>query len=126
LFRINRIEKHGITATPVCAHAKLLDPSNPSKYGVVEIWKAIKLASPMAVPSKCLLNHVSKLIERRYNLTPNIDLIRQYSLLILKMKVNLRGIEVLICAIGEKGKKCKVQRSFLCISRRQPVLQYGI
>lgn len=31
-------EKHGITATTVCAHAKLLDPSNPSKYGVNEIW----------------------------------------------------------------------------------------
>jgi len=43
-------EKHGITATTVCAHAKLLDPSNPSKYGVNEIWKAIKLASQMGVP----------------------------------------------------------------------------
>ncbi len=43
-------EKHGITATTVCAHAKLLDPSNPSKYGVNEIWKAVKLASQMEVP----------------------------------------------------------------------------
>ena len=37
-------EKHGITATTVCAHAKLLDPSNPSKYGVNEIWKRMREA----------------------------------------------------------------------------------
>ena len=43
-------EKFGLTATTVCAHAKLLDPSKPSKYGVNEIWKAVKLAAHMGVP----------------------------------------------------------------------------
>jgi inosose dehydratase len=44
-------EKHGITPSTVCAHAKLLNPSNPSKYGVNEIWRAVKLAAQMRVPN---------------------------------------------------------------------------
>ncbi len=43
-------EKFGLTATTVCAHAKLLDPTKPSIYGTNEIWKAVKMASHMDIP----------------------------------------------------------------------------
>ncbi len=35
---------HGLTLTSVCAHANLLDPSNPDRYQTPQIIKAIKLA----------------------------------------------------------------------------------
>lgn len=35
---------HGLTLTSVCAHANLLDPASPDRYGTTEIIKAIKLA----------------------------------------------------------------------------------
>lgn len=35
---------HGITLTSVCAHANLLDPTSPDRYGTMEIIKAVRLA----------------------------------------------------------------------------------
>lgn len=43
-------DKHGLTVTTVCAHATLLDPVSPSRFGTHEISKAIKLAAGMGVP----------------------------------------------------------------------------
>ncbi len=42
-------DQHGLTATTVCAHATLLDPVSPSRFGTHEISKAIMLASGMGV-----------------------------------------------------------------------------
>jgi inosose dehydratase len=42
-------DKHGLTATTVCAHGSLLDPVSPSRYGTHEIAKAIMLAQGMGV-----------------------------------------------------------------------------
>jgi inosose dehydratase len=42
-------KRHGITLTSVCAHANLLDPTGPSRYGTCQIVKAIKLASLLGV-----------------------------------------------------------------------------
>lgn len=41
--------KHGLTATSVCAHANLLDPSSPARYATEEICKAVRLAAGMGV-----------------------------------------------------------------------------
>jgi len=41
--------KYGIALTSVCAHANLLDPASPSRYGTAQIIKAIKLASFLGV-----------------------------------------------------------------------------
>ena len=41
--------KYGLTISTVCAHAALLDPSSPSRYGNTEITKAIKMAHAMGV-----------------------------------------------------------------------------
>lgn len=43
-------DAHGLTATTVCAHATLLDPVSPSRFGTHEINKAIMLAAGMGVP----------------------------------------------------------------------------
>lgn len=43
-------DKHGLTPTTVCAHATLLDPVSPSRFGTHEINKAIMLAAGMGVP----------------------------------------------------------------------------
>jgi inosose dehydratase len=42
-------EKYGLTPTSVCAHANLLDPSSPARYGTEEICKAVRLAAGMGV-----------------------------------------------------------------------------
>jgi inosose dehydratase len=42
-------EKHGLTATSVCAHSNLLDPSAPARYSTSEMMKAVQLASGMGV-----------------------------------------------------------------------------
>jgi inosose dehydratase len=42
-------EASGITLTSVCAHANLLDPTAPARYGTVEIIKAIRLAHLLGV-----------------------------------------------------------------------------
>ncbi len=46
---LHLFEKHGLTITSVCAHANLLDPSAPSRYGTSEILKAVRLAAGMSV-----------------------------------------------------------------------------
>lgn len=38
-----------LTLTSVCAHANLLDPTNPARYGTAQIIKAIKLAHFLGV-----------------------------------------------------------------------------
>ncbi len=42
-------DKHGLTVTSVCAHATLLDPVSPARFGTSEIMKAIRLAAGMGV-----------------------------------------------------------------------------
>ncbi|WP_018970393.1 sugar phosphate isomerase/epimerase family protein [Rubritalea marina] len=42
-------EDAGITLTSVCAHANLLDPTSPDRYGTVEIIKAIRLAHHLGI-----------------------------------------------------------------------------
>ncbi|MCS7038538.1 MAG: sugar phosphate isomerase/epimerase [Anaerolineae bacterium] len=42
-------ERHGLTITSVCAHATLLDPVSPARFGTTEILKAIRLAAGMGV-----------------------------------------------------------------------------
>lgn len=39
----------GITLTSVCAHANLLDPTSPDRYGTYEIIKAIRLAHLLGI-----------------------------------------------------------------------------
>jgi len=49
-FEVRRLfEKYGITPSTVCAHAALLEPSNPARYGTAEIMKAIKFAAAIGV-----------------------------------------------------------------------------
>lgn len=40
---------HGLTITSVCAHANLLDPPAPFRYGVNELMKAVYLANAIGV-----------------------------------------------------------------------------
>lgn len=42
-------QEFGITLTSVCAHANLLDPTSPSRYGTSQIIKAIKLAHLLGI-----------------------------------------------------------------------------
>jgi inosose dehydratase len=42
-------EAHGLTLTSVCAHANLLDPASPDRYGTAEVIKAVKLAHFLGV-----------------------------------------------------------------------------
>jgi inosose dehydratase len=49
-FEVKRLfEKYGITPTTVCAHAGLLEPSNPGTYGTSEIMKAVKFAAAIGI-----------------------------------------------------------------------------
>ncbi len=49
-FEVKRLfEKYDMTPATVCAHAMLLEPSNPGKYGTAEIMKAIKFAAAIGV-----------------------------------------------------------------------------
>jgi inosose dehydratase len=49
-FEVKRLfEKHGIKPSTVCAHAGLLEPSNPAVYGTSEIMKAVKFAAAIGV-----------------------------------------------------------------------------
>ncbi len=49
-FEIKRLfEKYDIVPATVCAHAMLLEPSNPGTYGTAEIMKAIKLAAAIGI-----------------------------------------------------------------------------
>ena len=49
-FDVKRLfDKYGMKISTVCAHANLLDPSKPSRYGTSEIMKAIKMAAAIGV-----------------------------------------------------------------------------
>ncbi len=49
-FEVRRLfEKHGITPSAVCAHAMLLEPSNPGLYGTAEIMKAVRFAAAIGI-----------------------------------------------------------------------------
>lgn len=42
-------EKHGLTITSWCAHANLLDPTAPWRYGTAQIVKAVRAAASIGV-----------------------------------------------------------------------------
>lgn len=46
---VRMFKKHRLEPTSVCAHARLLDPSSPGRYGNAEIMKAVKMASLMGL-----------------------------------------------------------------------------
>ncbi len=46
---LNMVADFNLTLTSVCAHANLLDPASPARYGTMEIIKAIKLAHFLGV-----------------------------------------------------------------------------
>jgi len=49
-FDLKRLfESRGITITSVCAHANLLDPSAPWRYGTSQIIKAVRMAASIGV-----------------------------------------------------------------------------
>ena len=49
-FEVKRLfEKYGITPSTICAHAGLLEPSNPGIYGTSEIMKAVKFAAAIGI-----------------------------------------------------------------------------
>jgi inosose dehydratase len=43
------VAEFGLSLTSVCAHANLLDPASPSRYGTAEIIKAIRLAHLLGI-----------------------------------------------------------------------------
>ena len=43
------VERHAITLSAVCAHANLLDPTSPDRYGTAQIIKAIRLAHDLGI-----------------------------------------------------------------------------
>jgi inosose dehydratase len=49
-FDLKRLfESRGVTITSVCAHATLLDPTAPWRYGTAQIVKAIRMAAAIGV-----------------------------------------------------------------------------
>ena len=49
-FEVKRMfARHGITPSTVCAHAGLLESSNPGIYGTAEIMKAVQFAAAIGV-----------------------------------------------------------------------------
>lgn len=49
-FDLKRMfEAHGLTITSYCAHANLLDPSAPWRYGTAQIIKAVRAAAAIGV-----------------------------------------------------------------------------
>lgn len=44
-----QFEAHGLTITSYCAHANLLDPAAPSRYGTAQIIKAVRSAAAIGV-----------------------------------------------------------------------------
>ncbi len=49
-FDLKRMfEQHGLTITSFCAHANLLDPAAPWRYGTAQIIKAVRTAAAMGV-----------------------------------------------------------------------------
>lgn len=50
-IKVKRLfEKYGLSIPTFCAHASLLDPSSPARYGTNEIMKAVKMAALMEIP----------------------------------------------------------------------------
>lgn len=54
---VRMFKKHGLEPTSVCAHARLLDPSSPGRYGNAEIMKAVKMASLMGLEHVITTEH---------------------------------------------------------------------
>jgi inosose dehydratase len=49
-FTVKRLfEKHGVHISTICAHAPLLEPSSPARFGSTEIMKAIKFAAALGI-----------------------------------------------------------------------------
>jgi inosose dehydratase len=49
-FDVKRLfEKYGIAPSTVCAHAGLLEPSNPGVFGTSEVMKAVKFAAAIGI-----------------------------------------------------------------------------
>jgi inosose dehydratase len=49
-FEVKRLfDKYGITPATVCAHAGLLEPSNPGVYGNAEIMRAVRFAAAIGI-----------------------------------------------------------------------------
>ncbi len=49
-FEVKRLfAKYGIRPSTVCAHAALLEPSSPAKYGTAEIMKAVRFAAAIGI-----------------------------------------------------------------------------
>lgn len=49
-FEVKRLfDRYGIEPSTVCAHAMLLEPSNPGVYGTAEIMKAIQFAAAIGI-----------------------------------------------------------------------------
>ena len=49
-FDVKRLfDKYGMKISTVCAHANLLDPSTPSRYGTKEIMRAVQFAAAIGV-----------------------------------------------------------------------------
>ena len=49
-FDVKRLfDKYGIKISTVCAHANLLDPTIPSRYGTSELMKAVQFAAAIGV-----------------------------------------------------------------------------
>jgi inosose dehydratase len=46
---LDMVKEFGLTLTSVCAHANLLDPASPARYGTAQVIKAIKLAHFLGV-----------------------------------------------------------------------------
>ena len=44
-----KFEAHGLTATSFCAHANLLDPEAPWRYGTSQLIKAVRAAAAMGI-----------------------------------------------------------------------------
>lgn len=50
-FDLRRLfEQYGLTITSFCAHANLLDPTAPWRYGTAQIIKAVRAAAAISVP----------------------------------------------------------------------------
>jgi inosose dehydratase len=64
------VEANGLTLTTVCAHANLLDPASPDRYGTFEIVKAIRLANLLGVQHVITTEGDPK-TEFGHNLTPD-------------------------------------------------------
>lgn len=49
-FELKRLfQRNGLEMSSVCAHANLLDPTSPSRYGTYQIIKAVRLAAAIGV-----------------------------------------------------------------------------